>query len=220
VNGWAARISFYELAFRMQSNAPERSISRRRGAERHQAHVWPGPKGTTAEFREPAWPAGASYWSSAAWRVFVQLYSGGRPDYHAVGRTQRQLVFNTEKMCGHTGPSQIAALLEDLKPARGCWIQPLVVCGAVNSAGCLCHKSGNGRDHNPHGFYHVVLPGGGREDKGGGRGAWLGDTRRVRACAGVGDRLSHAARLSLRRFCNLLGPRSKSALVSAHKRTR
>jgi uncharacterized protein (DUF1501 family) len=79
---------------------------------------------------------------------FVHLYSGGGPlimqwDAH------QGLVANHEKMCGHTD-QPIAALLQDLKQ-RGLLDSTLVVWGS--EFGRLpMSQSGNGRDHNPHGF--------------------------------------------------------------------
>ena len=87
---------------------------------------------------------------------FVQLYSGGGPiimqwDAH------KDLVFNHEKMCGHTD-QPIAALLKDLKQ-RGLLDSTLVVWGS--EFGRLpMSQSGNGRDHNHHGFT-VWMAGGG-----------------------------------------------------------
>src|SRR2546430_13363764 len=61
----------------------------------------------------------------------------------------KDLVFNHEKMCGHTD-QPIAALLMDLKQ-RGLLDSTLVVWGS--EFGRLpMSQSGNGRDHNPHGF--------------------------------------------------------------------
>jgi hypothetical protein len=79
---------------------------------------------------------------------FVQVYSGGGPvsmqwDAH------RDLVANHEKMCRFTD-QPIAALLTDLK-SRGLLDSTLVIWGA--EFGRLpMSESGNGRDHNPHGF--------------------------------------------------------------------
>jgi hypothetical protein len=79
---------------------------------------------------------------------FVQLYSGGGPvsiqwDAH------KDLVANHEKMCGLTD-QPVAALLKDLKQ-RGLLDSTLVIWGS--EFGRLpMSQSGNGRDHNPHGF--------------------------------------------------------------------
>jgi uncharacterized protein (DUF1501 family) len=76
------------------------------------------------------------------------LYSGGGPvsmqwDAH------KDLFANHEKMCGLTD-QPVAALLKDLKQ-RGLLDSTLVVWGS--EFGRLpMSQSGNGRDHNPHGF--------------------------------------------------------------------
>jgi hypothetical protein len=120
----AARISSYELAFRMQSHAPEAvDISKENAATRKLYGLERGVR-------------------------FVQIYSGGGPvsvqwDAHS------NLVENHEKMCGMTD-LPIAGLLQDLKQ-RGLLEDTLVIWGA--EFGRLpMSQGGNGRDHNPHGF--------------------------------------------------------------------
>jgi uncharacterized protein (DUF1501 family) len=108
---------------------------------------------------------------------FVQMYSGGGPiimqwDAH------KDLVFNHEKMCGHTD-QPIAALLKDLKQ-RGLLDSTLVVWGS--EFGRLpMSQSGNGRDHNPHGFT-MWFAGGGVKG-----GTVVGDTDEF-GLRGIGDR--------------------------------
>ena len=86
----------------------------------------------------------------------MQIYSGGGPlsmqwDAH------KHLKQNHEKMAGHSD-QPVAALLEDLK-RRGLLEQTLVIWGA--EFGRLpTSESGNGRDHNPHG-YTMWFAGGG-----------------------------------------------------------
>src|SRR6185295_8013764 len=87
---------------------------------------------------------------------FIQIYSGGGPiitqwDAH------KDLVFNHEKMCGHTD-QPVAALLTDLKQ-RGLLDSTLVIWGG--EFGRLpISQSKNGRDHNRQGF-SIWLAGGG-----------------------------------------------------------
>jgi uncharacterized protein (DUF1501 family) len=87
---------------------------------------------------------------------FVQIYSGGGPvsiqwDAHS------NLKENHEKMCGLVD-QPIAALLKDLKQ-RGLLDSTLVIWGS--EFGRLPNsESGNGRDHNPHG-YTMWMAGGG-----------------------------------------------------------
>jgi uncharacterized protein (DUF1501 family) len=97
---------------------------------------------------------------------FVQIFSGGGPvsiqwDAHD------HLKANHEKMCGLTD-KPIAGLLADLK-SRGLLDSTLVIWGS--EFGRLpMSQSGNGRDHNPHGFT-MWFAGGGVKG-----GQVLGDT--------------------------------------------
>jgi hypothetical protein len=139
----AARISSYELAFRMQSHAPEavdlaqESEATKRMYGLDQKHT--SDFGTRCLLARRLVERGVR---------FVQLYSGGGPvsmqwDAH------KDLVANHEKMCGRTD-QPVAALLQDLKQ-RGLLDSTLVVWGS--EFGRLpMSQSGNGRDHNPHGF--------------------------------------------------------------------
>jgi arylsulfatase A-like enzyme len=108
---------------------------------------------------------------------FVQVYSGGGPvsiqwDAHS------NLVANHEKMAGLTD-QPIAALLQDLK-ARGLLDDTLVIWGS--EFGRLpMSESGNGRDHNPHG-YTMWFAGGGAKG-----GTVVGETDEL-GLRGVGER--------------------------------
>jgi uncharacterized protein (DUF1501 family) len=139
----AARISSYELAFRMQSHAPEAvDLAQETEATRKQYGL---DQKRTADFGTRCLLARRLVERGVR---FVQLYSGGGPvsmqwDAH------KDLVANHEKMCGLTD-QPIAALLKDLKQ-RGLLDSTLVVWGS--EFGRLpMSESGNGRDHNPHGF--------------------------------------------------------------------
>jgi hypothetical protein len=139
----AARISSYELAFRMQTHAPEAvDISQESDATKQMYGL--GQK-HTAEFGTRCLLARRMVERGVR---FVQIYSGGGPvsiqwDAH------KDLVQNHEKMCGMTD-QPIAALLKDLKD-RGLLDETLVVWGS--EFGRLpMSQSGNGRDHNPHSF--------------------------------------------------------------------
>ncbi len=157
----AARIASYELAFRMQAHAPEavdlgqENDTTRRMYGLDQKH--------TAEFGTRCLLARRFVERGVR---FVQIYHGGGPvsiqwDAHD------HLKANHEKMAGMTdGP--IAALLSDLK-ARGLLDSTLVIWGS--EFGRLpMSQSGNGRDHNPHGFT-MWFAGGGVKG-----GQTLGDT--------------------------------------------
>ena len=146
-----ARIAAYELAFRMQAHAPEAvdlvkessSTKRSYGLEQDRTREF----GTRLLLARRLVERGVR---------FVQIYSGGGPismqwDAH------KHLKENHEKMAGHSD-QPIAALLEDLKQ-RGLLEKTLVVWGA--EFGRLpTSESGNGRDHNPHG-YTMWFAGGG-----------------------------------------------------------
>jgi len=139
----AARIAGYELAFRMQSHAPEAvdlakesaATKRMYGLEQDRSREF----GTRMLLARRMVERGVR---------FVQIYSGGGPismqwDAH------KHLKANHEKMAGHSD-QPLGALLTDLKQ-RGLLDETLVIWGA--EFGRLpTSESGNGRDHNPHGF--------------------------------------------------------------------
>ena len=139
----AARISSYELAFRMQSAAPEAvDLTSESAATKS---LYGLDKKETLEFGTRCLLARRLVERGVR---FVQLFSGGGPvsiqwDAH------KDLKQNHEKMCGLTD-QPIAALLKDLK-SRGLLDSTLVIWGS--EFGRLpMSQSGNGRDHNPHGF--------------------------------------------------------------------
>ncbi len=146
-----ARIAAYELAFRMQSHAPEavdltqETAATKRSYGLEQDH--------TKEFGTRLLLARRLVERGVR---FIQIYSGGGPlsmqwDAH------KHLKQNHEKMAGHSDVP-IAALLEDLKQ-RGLLDRTLVIWGA--EFGRLpTSEAGNGRDHNPHG-YTMWFAGGG-----------------------------------------------------------
>jgi uncharacterized protein DUF1501 len=139
----AARISSYELAFRMQSHAPEAvDLSKETEATRRMYGI---DQKHTNEFGTRCLLARRLVERGVR---FVQLYSGGGPvsiqwDAH------KDLVGNHEKMCGMTD-LPVAGLLKDLKQ-RGLLDSTLVIWGA--EFGRLpMSQGGDGRDHNPHAF--------------------------------------------------------------------
>ena len=146
-----ARIAAYELAFRMQSHAPEavdltqETAATKRSYGLEQDH--------TQEFGTRLLLARRLVERGVR---FIQIYSGGGPlsmqwDAH------KHLKQNHEKMAGHSDVP-IAALLGDLKQ-RGLLDRTLVIWGA--EFGRLpTSEAGNGRDHNPHG-YTMWFAGGG-----------------------------------------------------------
>src|SRR3954447_1254099 len=139
----AARIASYELAFRMQSHAPEAvDLSQEPDSVRK---LYGLDQKHTSDFGSRCLLARRLVERGVR---FVQLFHGGGPvtmqwDAH------KDLRENHEKMCGLTD-QPIAALLTDLKQ-RGLLDSTLVVWGS--EFGRLpMSQSGNGRDHNPHGF--------------------------------------------------------------------
>ena len=147
----ASRIASYELAYRMQSHAPEavdlasESETTRQAYGLDQEHT--RDFGTRLLLARRMVERGVR---------FVQVYSGGGPlitqwDAHT------HLKANHEKMAGHTD-QPIGALLTDLKQ-RGLLDETLIIWGA--EFGRLpTSESGNGRDHNPHGFTMWMAGGG------------------------------------------------------------
>lgn len=146
-----ARIASYELAFRMQAHAPEAVDLRQESATIQRAYGLEQDR--TREFGTRLLLARRLVERGVR---FVQVYSGGGPlsmqwDAH------KHLKQNHEKMAGHSD-QPVGALLEDLKQ-RGLLDRTLVIWGA--EFGRLpTSESGNGRDHNPHG-YTMWFAGGG-----------------------------------------------------------
>lgn len=139
----AARIASYELAFRMQRYAPE-AVDLSKEPE-HVRTMYGLDQKHTADFGSRCLLARRMVERGVR---FVQLYSGGGP-VSTQWDAHKDLVDNHEKMCGMTD-QPIAALLTDLKQ-RGLLDSTLVIWGS--EFGRLpMSQSGNGRDHNPHGF--------------------------------------------------------------------
>lgn len=170
----AARIASYELAFKMQAHAPEAVDLKSEPG--HIRKLYGLDEKQTADFGSRCLLARRLVERGVR---FIQLYSGGGPvsiqwDAH------KDLKENHEKMCGLTD-QPIAALLTDLKQ-RGLLDSTLVIWGS--EFGRLpMSQSGNGRDHNPHGFTMWFAGGGAK----GGRIIGQTDEFGVR---GVGDRYS------------------------------
>ena len=115
----AARISAYELAFRMQSSAPDAvDLSRETAATRK---LYGLDQKRTAEFGTRCLLARRLVERGVR---FVQLYSGGGP-VSVQWDAHKDLVSNHEKMCGMTD-LPVAGLVRDLKQ-RGLLDSTLVV---------------------------------------------------------------------------------------------
>jgi hypothetical protein len=147
----AARIASYELAFRMQSHAPEAvDLTRETAATRAAYGV---DEKRTNDFGTRCLLARRLVERGVR---FVQLYSGGGPimmQWDAHDDTN----LTHEKMCGFVD-KPIAALLKDLKQ-RGLLDSTLVV-WASEFGRTPMSQGGKGRDHNPYGFTMWMAGGG------------------------------------------------------------
>jgi uncharacterized protein (DUF1501 family) len=146
-----ARISTYELAFRMQQHAPEAVDLSLETAATKSAYGLDDKR--SADFGTRCLLARRLVERGVR---FVQLYSGGGPlvtqwDAHD------DLNTNHEKMCGHVD-KPIAALLKDLKQ-RGL-LETTLVAWASEFGRTPMSQGGKGRDHNPYG-YTMWMAGGG-----------------------------------------------------------
>ena len=136
----AARIQSYELAYRMQSAAPEAVDLAGESAETKALYGLDDAR--SAEFGTRCLLARRLVERGVR---FVQLYSGdvGGWDAHDDVET------NHATMCARTD-KPVAGLLADLK-RRGLFENTLVVWGGEFGRMPMS-ESGKGRDHNPHGF--------------------------------------------------------------------
>ncbi|MFM9068477.1 MAG: DUF1501 domain-containing protein [Planctomycetota bacterium] len=143
-----ARIQSYELAFRMQSEAPETVDLSTETAET-QALYGMGTK-ETADFGRQCLLARRLVERGVR---FVQLYhgSGSRWDAHA------NIENNHTELC-RASDRPVAGLLADLK-RRGLLDETLVIWGGEFGRTPMSEK-GNGRDHNPYGFTMWMAGGG------------------------------------------------------------
>ncbi|MCX6593037.1 MAG: DUF1501 domain-containing protein [Acidobacteria bacterium] len=139
----ASRIASYELAFKMQSHAPE-AVDLNKESEATKK-LYGLDRKETSEFGTRCLLARRMVERGVR---FVQIYSGGGP-VSVQWDAHKDLVPNHRKMAGMTD-QPIAALLKDLK-SRGLLDETLVIWGS--EFGRLpMSQSGNGRDHNMFGF--------------------------------------------------------------------
>lgn len=139
-----ARIASYELAFRMQSEAPEAVDLSKESTETRTLYGLDHP--ITSEFGTRCLIARRLAERGVR---FIQLYSGGGPvawqwDAHD------DVNANHEKMCGATD-RPVSALLTDLK-RRGLLDDTLVIWGGEFGRTPVSQKGSRGRDHNATGF--------------------------------------------------------------------
>ncbi len=143
-----ARVNAYQLAFRMQSAAPELVELNRESAETRRLYGL--EQAQTREFGTRCLLARRMIERGVR---FVQVYSGDTNGWDAHSDVDK----NHTAMCAATD-WPVAGLLRDLKQ-RGLWDDTLVIWGGEFGRMPMS-ESGTGRDHNPWG-YSVWLAGGG-----------------------------------------------------------
>jgi uncharacterized protein (DUF1501 family) len=149
----AARIASYELAYKMQSAAPEAVDLGQESERTLEAYGLNDQK--TRVFGRQCLLARRLVERGVR---FVQLYSGGNHN-DANWDAHGDLVYNHEMHAGETD-RPIAALLQDLKD-RGLFNETLVVWGGeFGRQPTAEYAMGTGRDHNSYGFT-MWLAGGG-----------------------------------------------------------
>ncbi len=152
----AARIASYELAYKMQSHAPEAVDFTKESKETLELYGMEGPtKKRTEEFGRKLLLARRLVERGVR---FVQVYSGGaHNDENWDAHTDIKL--NHEKHCGNTD-KPIAALLTDLK-RKGLLDDTIVVWGGeFGRQPTAEYATGTGRDHNAYGFTMWMAGGG------------------------------------------------------------
>lgn len=143
-----ARVKAYELAFRMQSEAPELVDIQKETQQTKQ--MYGIDQKETREFGERCLLARRMLESGVR---FVQLYSGDTNGWDAHANVEK----NHTEYCGRTD-KPVAGLLQDLKQ-RGLMEDTLVIWGGEFGRMPMSEQ-GKGRDHNPWG-YSVWLAGAG-----------------------------------------------------------
>ena len=143
-----ARIRSYELAFRMQTEAPEAIDLSDETAETKALYGLDDEN--TAKYGRNCLLARRLVERGVR---FIQLYHGAGSKWDAHSGIEA----NHTKMCGQMD-KPVAGLLQDLK-RRGLLDQTLVVWGGEFGRTPMSEK-GNGRDHNPTGFTMFMAGGG------------------------------------------------------------
>jgi hypothetical protein len=143
-----ARIASYELAFRMQAEAPEAvELSRETEATRQ---LYGLEEKETADYGRMCLLARRLVERGVR---FVQLYSGAGSKWDSHAKIEE----NHSKLC-RSIDKPVAGLLKDLK-ARGLLDSTLVIWGGEFGRTPMSEK-GDGRDHNPTGFTMWMAGGG------------------------------------------------------------
>lgn len=149
----AARIASYELAYKMQTSAPEAVDLNTESAETLEQYGMNDSK--SAYFGRQCLLARRLVERGVR---FVQIYSGGHHN-DANWDAHNDLVYNHEMHAGETD-RPIAALLSDLKE-RGLLDQTLIVWGGeFGRQPTAEYEKGTGRDHNAYGFTMWMAGGG------------------------------------------------------------
>jgi hypothetical protein len=143
-----ARIKAYELAFRMQAEAPE-AVDLGKESEATKK-LYGIDEERTATFGRNCLLARRLVERGVR---FIQLYSGAGSKWDAHDKIEA----NHTKYCGETD-KPVAGLLMDLK-ARGLLDETLVIWGGEFGRTPMSEK-GDGRDHNPTGFTMWMAGGG------------------------------------------------------------
>lgn len=143
-----ARIKAYELAFRMQAEAPE-AVDLGKESEATKK-LYGMDEERTATFGRNCLLARRLVERGVR---FIQLYSGAGSKWDAHDKIEA----NHTKYCGETD-KPVAGLLMDLK-ARGLLDETLVIWGGEFGRTPMSEK-GDGRDHNPTGFTMWMAGGG------------------------------------------------------------
>lgn len=144
----AARIAAYELAYRMQAEAPEAVDLAGESAETKRLYGLDDPR--CKDFAAMCLRARRLVERGVR---FVQLYCGSGSQWDA----HRDIEGNHSKLCARSD-RPVAGLIKDLK-RRGLLDSTLVVWGGEFGRTPMSEKS-DGRDHNPYGFT-VWFAGGG-----------------------------------------------------------
>lgn len=144
----AARIAAYELAYRMQAEAPEAVDLAGESAETKRLYGLDDPR--SKDFAAMCLRARRLVERGVR---FVQLYCGSGSQWDA----HRDIEGNHSKLCARSD-RPVAGLIKDLK-RRGLLDSTLVVWGGEFGRTPMSEKS-DGRDHNPYGFT-VWFAGGG-----------------------------------------------------------
>ena len=149
----ASRVASYELAYKMQSTAPEAIDMSDESEETKQLYGMDDPR--TSTFGRQCLMARRMVERGVR---FVQIYSGGNHNdtsWDAHG----DLIVNHELHCGETD-KPMAGLIADLK-RRGMFDETLIVWGGeFGRQPTAEYEKGTGRDHNAYGFTMWMAGGG------------------------------------------------------------